>query len=231
MDCDGDRCTVDLSVGRRRFLYGSASAGSLAVSGCTALPSSSDEDVGDTEATDANDESPSDDRGVALFDAALEDLPVTAYDFNPFVDVRPDSSRGVFAQWTQYLVGADRFHPHLVQSWRHSEGQLNMDLAEGFTWSNTGEPITADNLAFQLEVYEVAEHAATRFVHDVSVSGDFKLSISYPTDLNPDLVEYTLLPLLADIPPIPGRAKTGGTTRVLLRLRHLMHLVLSLSPN
>lgn len=123
------------------------------------------------------------------------------YDWNPFTYFSPDDRHGVFAQWTQYLVSEDRFHPHLVESWHHGDGELVLTLSEGFTWAKHGDPVTAEDLAFQLRVYDAANHVPTRYVDRVSAIDDHQFRIFYPEGTNGELIEYTILPLLADVPP------------------------------
>lgn len=141
-------------------------------------------------------------RTAGWFSAIQHAVPPAEYDWNPFAGGPvPDDRYGLFAQWTQYLVGEDRFYPHLVREWQHGDGEVVLRLAETFTWGRTGEPVTAEDLAFQLSVYDAAGDPAARYVEDATATGEFELTVSYPPGTNRELVEYTLLPLLADVPP------------------------------
>lgn len=137
----------------------------------------------------------------AFFTVTQLDAPPEEYDWNPLTEWTPPNRYGMFTQWTQYLVGEDRFHPHLIEDWEHLHGETRLTLAEAFTWAESGDAVTAADLALQLDIYDAADHYATRFLDDWTAVGRFELSVTYPPETNTDLVEFTLLPLLADIPP------------------------------
>jgi len=200
---DGPPSRAD-AAGRREYLSLLLGTGTTLIAGCTA---DSTDKSGDADDSGSRTNGPSKgeqpypiDRSVR-FQASNPYVSPSYYNWNPFAVGFPEDRFGIFAQWTQYLVAEDRFHPHLIQDWTHSDGEFVLTISEKFAWSKTGEDVTAGDLAFQLSVYDAANHVATRFVDDAQATDEFELTISYPAELNAELVEYTVLPLLADIPP------------------------------
>jgi len=114
----------------------------------------------------------------------------------------PHDSFGMFAQWTQYQVGTDTFVPHLVEDWEHGDGSVTLSLRDDFTWGNTGESITAEDLAFQLRVDEAADTTLWQFIDGVEATGEYELTVNYPSETSQDVVSYALFDgTMADRPP------------------------------
>lgn len=106
----------------------------------------------------------------------------------------PHDHFGIYAPWTQYLIGEDEFYPHLIQEWEHDEeeGEMILTLSEEFTWGS-GDAITAEDLAFQLDVLEAADQAVWQFIDGAEATGEYELTVSYPEGTNPDIVDYAIL--------------------------------------
>jgi len=210
-------------VQRRRFLSMALGGAAGALAGCSSPDSSGDD--GDEAGAAADESTPSDanggandtdtdgepaegegrefpERSDARFQIAQLSYSTSQIRWNPLVGwFLPQHRHGTFAQWTQYLVGEDRFHPHLIQAWEHRDGRTVLALDDAFTWAKTGRSVTAEDLAFQLDVYGAADHAATRFVEDATATDEFELTVGYSPELNPELLEYSLLGLRASVPP------------------------------
>lgn len=194
-------------VSRRKFVSLAGATGAAAIAGCT---SGDDEGNGDgnesgngDENDDGNGETPSYPENVdRWFRATQTDFSADTYQWNLLQGwFIPHDQFGLFARWTQYLVGEDEFHPHLVQEWEHDSGEMTLTLSEDFTWGKTGDSITAEDLAFQLDIYEAADQPIWQFIDDVEATDEFELTVSYPEETNPDLVEYSLLGELAAYSP------------------------------
>lgn len=129
------------------------------------------------------------------------DFPPSNYHWNLLAGWEiPHDQFGLFAQWTQYLIDDDEFHPHLVQEWEHDGGEMTLTLSEEFTWGS-GDDVTAEDLVFQLEVFEAADQPIWQFIDSAEATGDYELTVSYPEGTNTDLVEYALLGELAAFSP------------------------------
>ncbi|PCR92205.1 ABC transporter substrate-binding protein [Natrinema ejinorense] len=158
-------------VSRREFVSLAGATGAAAVAGCL----SGDSDDGD------------------WFVGTQTDFPASNYHWNLLQGWKiPHDRFGLFAQWTQYLIEDDEFHPHLVREWEHDDGEMTLTLSEEFTWGS-GDDITADDLAFQLEILEAAQQPIWQFIEDVEATDEYELTVSYPAETNPDLIEYALL--------------------------------------
>ncbi len=166
-------------VSRREFVSLAGVTGAAAVAGCLG---------GGTDDGD-------------WFLATQTDFPASNYHWNLLVGWEiPHDQFGLFAQWTQYLIEDDEFHPHLVQEWEHDGGEMTLTLSEEFTWGS-GDELTAEDLVFQLEVFEAADQPIWQFIDDAEATGDYELTVSYPEGTNTDLVEYALLGELAAYSP------------------------------
>jgi len=75
-----------------------------------------------------------------------------------------------------------------------------LTMREDFTWGNTGETITAEDLVLQLEVEQDTGAAVWDFIDSAEATGEFELTVEYGSS-NPEFVEYTLLARQANYPP------------------------------
>jgi len=206
---DGDSGLSTQDIARRRYLAMLCSTGASAVAGCSL--SNSETNSGDRNAAAGDsDDPPSNDTQSsafpddpnALFRTVEARFTPEQYNWNSTLEwFSPMARHGVFAQWTQYLYSEDEFYPHLVETWEHGDGELVLTLSEAFTWGKNGESVTAPDLEFQLSVYEAGDNTAARFVEDATATGEYELTVAYSPEMSEDLVEYTLLPTLADVPP------------------------------
>ncbi len=159
-------------VSRREFVSIAGATGAAALAGCTGGGS---------------------DDGGDWFVGTQVNFPASNYHWNLLAGWEiPHDRFGLFAQWTQYLIDDDEFYPHLVQEWDHDGGEMTLTLSEEFTWGS-GDAVTAEDLAFQLEVLEAADQPVWQFIDGVEATGEYELTISYPEGTNTDLVEYALL--------------------------------------
>lgn len=142
------------------------------------------------------------DHADTWFTGTQVSFPAADYQWNPIVGwFIPHDQWGMFAQWTTYQVGEDEFYPHLIQEWEHDGGEMTLTMSEDFTWGNTGDPVTAEDLVLELEVRDAANHFAFDFVDDYEATGEYELAIYYEEGTNTDLIDYAILPYNADIPP------------------------------
>ncbi|WP_164471726.1 ABC transporter substrate-binding protein [Halosimplex salinum] len=181
-------------VSRRQFVSLAGTTGAVTLAGCSGGGGADDED-GDGGGGGGQQD--------VWFRGTQTDFQASEYQWNPLVGwFIPHDQFGMWAPWTQYQIGADEFVPHLVQEWEHGDGEVTLTLSEEFTWGESGDPVTAEDLVFQLEVDRAANVAVWEFIDDVEATGDYELTISYPSETSEDIVNYALFDNnLADRPP------------------------------
>jgi peptide/nickel transport system substrate-binding protein len=195
-------------LSRRQFVTLTTATGAAALAGCSGSQDEQDETT--TEGGDSMDDTETDDGGDSAgypdqvdrwFVGTQTDFPASNYHWNLLAGWEiPHDQFGLFAQWTQYLVDDDEFHPHLVEDWEHGDGEMTLTLSDEFTWGS-GSPVTAEDLVFQLDVFEAADQTVWQFIDRAEATGESELTVTYPEGTNPDLVEYSLLGNMAAYSP------------------------------
>ncbi|MFP8952462.1 ABC transporter substrate-binding protein [Natrialbaceae archaeon A-arb3/5] len=172
MVADNTHCGYGAALSRRKFVSLAGATGATAIAGCTGGGGGDD---------------------GAWFVGTQTDFPASNYHWNLLAGWEiPHDEFGLFAQWTQYLIDDDEFHPHLIEEWTHEDGEMTLTLSEEFTWGS-GDELTAEDLAFQLEVFEAANQPVWEFIDDAEATDEYELTITYPEGTNTDLIDYSLL--------------------------------------
>jgi|GEM_PF-1897368 len=211
-------------VSRRKFVSLAGTTGAAAVAGCLGDDDGGgdDGDDGETDTGDSDMDTGSgpDQSAEADTDGGNGDGPVYTHEdiwfmsagtafsvdqfqYNPYVGwFIPHGQFGTWAPWARYLNVVDRFEPYLVQDWGHNDNnEFVLTLSEEFVWGDTGESITAEDLVLQLNIQANAGGAIWQFIDDATATGEYELTLSYPSETRQDFVTYSVLQNTADTPP------------------------------
>lgn len=212
-------------VSRRKFVSLAGTTGAAAVAGCLG------DDDGDGDDDDSGDESGSDDESMDVgpgedqeagadsgsdgpaeptyedesvwFRTASTSFPPDQFQYNAHVGwFIPHADFGLYRRYGHYLNAIDEWRPGLIEDWEHTDdNSFVITIDDSHTWGSTGDPVDADSVILGLEIQESLGAALWDFIDDATATGDFEVTIDYPSDTRQDFVTYSVLALAADTPP------------------------------
>jgi len=185
-------------VSRRKFVSLAGTTGAAAVAGCLGGDGDSDDDGDDGTSGETYDYGEEN----IWFETASGSFAVDTFQYNPAAGwFIPHSQFGVYARWAQFDYINGEFLPHLVTDWEHTDGSFVCTLAENFTWGSTGNSITAEDLALQLQIQINNGDQLGDLADNIEATGDYELTVSYADDVRQDFITYSVLDRQAAFAP------------------------------